>query len=573
LQRSLALACGENEKIPIKKIRQALLILIKHHIVITEVLPEDAHLATSLSKIEMTGLVYRIDLIAVIRRLKYGQMLQHINAHYSIVAEIMVEILIVNGSMTINQLISSIQQDPRVDADEDELKLTFNKLVQDRFVVLCPPLEVNTRSEAQSFQTISAAARTINSILSINSVRGTASSGAAPATSTTDATAKKGPVKRGRKPAAGAVNDASNLLPAELRAATASNAAKAATAAVVASVDFNAEESAPAAKKRRVARGTAVTAAKDVPSAVTTSAQAALPVEFSDSIVNPDSRWKVGIEQFLKVQKHKICIEFVQEQCGGLAEVIAKVILTQSIQQEVDCHAPRSMNFSLLELQQAMKVHQAGTSSGAAVLPTDFSTLRDVLEVMRHSSIKAVLKAGDVDDQDKSDVHSRYVINYEGIFSALRRRTIHSIAIGKFGQQSARVLELLLRNPYLEQQTITDRAILPARETRERLYALFLHGWASYQELSKRSDFSASSSAFFWYVDHNKLQHVVTDHVYKALFNLQIQRQKEIAVFQAPVLLSKEDEVLHRQHQRHIELLNFAEQQLDQTLIVLEQTV
>lgn len=65
-------------------------------------------------------------------------------------------------------------------------------------------------------------------------------------------------------------------------------------------------------------------------------------------------------------------------------------------------------------------------------------------------------------------------MNYEGIFLSLRRRTIHSIAIGRFGPQSARILELLLRNSYLEQQQVTDKVILPARETRERLYSLFL---------------------------------------------------------------------------------------------------
>jgi hypothetical protein len=37
------------------------------------------------------------------------------------------------------------------------------------------------------------------------------------------------------------------------------------------------------------------------------------------------------------------------------------------------------------------------------------------------------------------------------------------------------VLELLQRNQYLEQQQVCDMAILPARETRERLYRLFLY--------------------------------------------------------------------------------------------------
>jgi hypothetical protein len=397
----LVLSCGEDEKIPIKKLRQSLLILIKHHLVITEVLPEDVSQATSFSKIEMSGLVYRVDLISVIRRLKYGQMLQYTSSHYSHVAEILVENLMVHGSMTITQLISTMLLDPRVNADEEELKLTFNKLVQDRFVILHPPLEVKTRSQAQAFQTISAAARTVNSILAINAGAGSASSSAAVAAAAAalSADGKKGPVKRGRKATgAAATSDATSFLPAELRAAAAAASQPAAApTAIPAAID----ESAPAAKKRRIVRGTAAAAAAvssgighGATSATGSGPEVATPM-LSDSVVNPDSRWKVGVEQFLKIQKHKVCVEFIQEQCGGLAEVIAKVVLKQSIQQEVDAHAPRSMTFSLFELQQSLKEHQASTSSGAATIPTDFATLRDVLEVMRHSSIKAILKVSD----------------------------------------------------------------------------------------------------------------------------------------------------------------------------------
>jgi hypothetical protein len=65
-------------------------------------------------------------------------------------------------------------------------------------------------------------------------------------------------------------------------------------------------------------------------------------------------------------------------------------------------------------------------------------------------------------------------VNFENIISAMRRRTILQIAQGRFGIASGRIIELLQRNKYLEQQTVSDRAILPARETRERLYRLYL---------------------------------------------------------------------------------------------------
>jgi DNA-directed RNA polymerase III subunit RPC3 len=45
--------------------------------------------------------------------------------------------------------------------------------------------------------------------------------------------------------------------------------------------------------------------------------------------------------------------------------------------------------------------------------------------------------------------------------------------VDRFGNLSARILEMLQRKKYLEQQSIADLAIIPAREARERLYKLF----------------------------------------------------------------------------------------------------
>ena len=110
-----------------------------------------------------------------------------------------------------------------------------------------------------------------------------------------------------------------------------------------------------------------------------------------------------------------------------------------------------------------------------------------------------------------------YTVNMDGIIRTLRHRTLHSIAVDRFGNLSARIVELLQRKKwehtfdifediisqsvscndrwlsystffsflyswlwsiplisrFLEQQNIADLAIIPAREARERLYKLF----------------------------------------------------------------------------------------------------
>lgn len=66
------------------------------------------------------------------------------------------------------------------------------------------------------------------------------------------------------------------------------------------------------------------------------------------------------------------------------------------------------------------------------------------------------------------------MVNMEAIIQLLVRKTIHNIAISRYGEVSGRIVELLQRSKYVDQQTVSDMIILPARETRERLYKLYL---------------------------------------------------------------------------------------------------
>lgn len=116
------------------------------------------------------------------------------------------------------------------------------------------------------------------------------------------------------------------------------------------------------------------------------------------------------------------------------------------------------------------------------------------------------------------------------MIEAVRGRLIHDIAEEKFGKESARIVELLLRLPYLEQQKLSEMAILPARSGRERLYDLLKHQWVEYVELSKRADYNPSSTFFFWKLNKNKLIRTLVDELYGSVLNLRLRRCMEHAM-------------------------------------------
>jgi DNA-binding Lrp family transcriptional regulator len=113
------------------------------------------------------------------------------------------------------------------------------------------------------------------------------------------------------------------------------------------------------------------------------------------------------------------------------------------------------------------------------------------------------------------------------VVRAVAQRLVHDIAEVKFGKESARIIELLHRNKYLEQQSLADRVLLPAKGGRERLYELFKHQWVEYVEISKRADYAPTSTHYLWTVNETKLRAALLESLYLSLYNLRLRRQHE----------------------------------------------
>lgn len=185
-----------------------------------------------------------------------------------------------------------------------------------------------------------------------------------------------------------------------------------------------------------------------------------------------------------------------------------------------------------LREQQKKKMAAAAAKTENGVIPSsesiDLKTLSLLLETMRCDSTGVVDKVL-CDDKNMSSRSPHYLVNKTAILQAVRRRLIHAIAEERFGYQSARIVELLQCKNYLEQQKISDMAILPAKEGRERLYDLYQNHWVDYMEVSKRGDFNPSNTYFFWTLSTEKLIDNLLNAQYGAVYNLRCRYLKEIA--------------------------------------------
>lgn len=63
----------------------------------------------------------------------------------------------------------------------------------------------------------------------------------------------------------------------------------------------------------------------------------------------------------------------------------------------------------------------------------------------------------------------------------MKQRTVESIVHHKFGSNSARIFRLLMAKKQLEQKQIASFAMVPIKETRERLYKMLEHNYVQLQ--------------------------------------------------------------------------------------------
>ncbi len=189
---------------------------------------------------------------------------------------------------------------------------------------------------------------------------------------------------------------------------------------------------------------------------------------------------------------------------------------------------------SAINAASGTSTNSSSTSASDAYIKTepmhrvqtlDLTTLRQLLDHLTQDgslSCKAD-SSGSVSSQGQSS--NKYSVRTSHIIKTLRRKSIHNIAKDRYGAHGARIVELFLStNEWLEQGIIADTAIIPARETREKLYLLYRDKWIDFKEVSRRGDFSYINTTYFWHVEYKQALNVVLEHCFQAMYNLRIKR-------------------------------------------------
>jgi DNA-directed RNA polymerase III subunit RPC3 len=170
--------------------------------------------------------------------------------------------------------------------------------------------------------------------------------------------------------------------------------------------------------------------------------------------------------------------------------------------------------------------------------------------------------------RDTTGLTEKYCVTMSKVIEYVKKKAIHKIAYERYDNYAARIIELLHRHSYMEQQQIGDLAIMPVRDARQRLYRLYRDKWVGYLELSKRNDFSPSSTYYFWHLDKPRLELAIIDDMYKTVLNMMIRRVSEMSTCESELNIARNEGHRLGKIFDKIRQLNYSIMKVDQTILL-----
>ncbi|GAA5833381.1 hypothetical protein JCM11251_003478 [Rhodosporidiobolus azoricus] len=180
--------------------------------------------------------------------------------------------------------------------------------------------------------------------------------------------------------------------------------------------------------------------------------------------------------------------------------------------------------------------------------------------------------------------HAKWAVNWALLGRAMKRALVEALIKEKLGQPAIRCWRIMEAKGKLDEKHLARLAFLSVKEAREVLGRLSSSGFVEPQEIPRSADRAPSRTLFLWFVDFNKVVTSLVSHHYKALANVQSQRQVQVEkrrgliekrertdVRENEELLTKRDREMLQELDQTLEALAVAEQRLDEQLFVLRE--
>ncbi|CBJ29991.1 conserved unknown protein [Ectocarpus siliculosus] len=281
--------------------------------------------------------------------------------------------------------------------------------------------------------------------------------------------------------------------------------------------------------------------------------------------------WKLGFDKFHRDFRNLALLGLVQDRFpkSKLAYLVVKVMLDNSSPTERKVDEQVSASISARDLfDKLCEAWQTNNLTKNKAVP-DWRRFVSWMSALCTDLTSMVSKIPGSDTQNP-----RYVVNMAKMVQYIRGNLVKCTARDRYGKETARIMEILLQNKYLDQQQVGEMAMIPPSDARERLYRLVRDRMVSVQEVPKRADRNPNTTFYLWTIKHDQVAQVVLESLYKAMLNMRLRRKfvysndKALFIHDAAARLSNDAERERLdQVRRSLDRLDTALLRLDENLM------
>jgi DNA-directed RNA polymerase III subunit RPC3 len=118
----------------------------------------------------------------------------------------------------------------------------------------------------------------------------------------------------------------------------------------------------------------------------------------------------------------------------------------------------------------------------------------------------------------------------------------------KFGEPSLRIWRLLWLKRHLEQKQISELALIPLKEARDRLYTMLAHDYVHLQEVPRTvNDYTPGKLFYLWTVRWEQVELLIRHEMYKTMHNLKLRLFHHLEQNHDLIVKSEEEERLRQE--------------------------
>ncbi|KAI9475417.1 MAG: RNA polymerase III subunit RPC82-domain-containing protein [Benjaminiella poitrasii] len=250
-------------------------------------------------------------------------------------------------------------------------------------------------------------------------------------------------------------------------------------------------------------------------------------VEIDESVF-----FAVNYDKFNMIFRNDSIVDFATERINRTAGEIIKAFLEYG--------KDKMKMLKEEDSPSATPIHIANLVADTDIVSRgDISLPKDPLEPNKKPSLQEVVRgyinllktdtAGFVKSKDERGAN-QFAVNFAKLRNTMKRKLVEGLVRERYGVATARILRILIERGKLDESQVQKLAMLPPKDTREKLALLKLKSFVEIQEVPKSADRAPSRCFHLWYVPLEKCYEELLVDCYRSIADLQQRKMYELTV-------------------------------------------